>query len=304
MKTTNILIAGGSGFLGRSLEIYFQGTGCQVRLLTRNPKSENEIYWDAQNLGDWTSEVEWADVLINMTGKSVDCRYTEKNKREIISSRVDSTRILALAVQKAEQPPTAWLNAASATVYVHSETQEMTEDDGIIGDDFSMNVCKKWEAEFFQHDLMHTRRVALRTSIVMGKDGGAYPKLRQLAKLFLGGKQGSGNQFISWIHAFDFCKAVHFIIDHPEIVGAVNVVGPTPMRNKEFMAVLRKSLNRSFGLGQSKWLLELGARMIGTESELLLKSRNVIPERLLEKGFKFEFETVKECLDSLAKKRD
>lgn len=300
MKTINILIAGGTGFLGRSLETYFHGAGCQVHLLTRNPKGINEIYWDAQNIGDWTAEIEWADVLINMTGKSVDCRYTDKNKQEILSSRIDSTRVLAQAIQNAKQAPRVWLNAASSTIYVHSETQEMTEDDGIIGDDFSMNVCKKWEAEFFRHELMHTRRVALRTSIVMGQKGGAYPKLRQLTKLFMGGKQGNGNQFISWIHAVDFCKAVHFTIDHPEIVGAVNVVAPKPMRNKEFMAVLRKSLNRSFGLGQSKWLLELGAGIIGTESELLLKSRNVIPERLLEKGFEFKYKTVEACLENLA----
>ncbi|NOQ73191.1 MAG: TIGR01777 family protein [Crocinitomix sp.] len=302
MKTNNILIAGGSGFLGRSLETYFQAAGCQVHLLTRSPKAKNEIYWNAKNLGDWVAEVEWADVLINMTGKSVDCRYTEKNKLEILSSRIDSTQVLALAVQKTENPPTVWLNAASATIYVHSETQQMTEDDGIIGDDFSMNVCKKWETEFFKHDLLSTRRVALRATIVMGKDGGAYPKLRQIAKLFFGGKQASGNQFISWIHIVDFCAAVHFIIDHPEFVGPVNVAGPKPMRNKDFMTVLRKTVNRPFGLGQPKWLLELGARMIGTESELLLKSRNVIPERLLEKGFKFQFETVEECLGNLAKK--
>jgi uncharacterized protein (TIGR01777 family) len=299
MNTTNILIAGGTGFLGRSLETYFQTVGCEVHILTRNPKAKNEIYWDAQNSGSWTAELEWADVLINMTGKSVDCRYTEKNQQEIIASRIESTKILALAVQETKQPPNVWLNAASSTIYVHSETQQMTEDNGIIGDDFSMNVCKEWEAEFFQHDLMHTRRVALRTSIVMGKAGGAYPKLRQLTKLFMGGKQGNGNQFISWIHVVDFCKAVHFTIDHPEIVGPINIVAPQPMINKKFMAILRKSLNRSFGIGQPKWLLELGAAIIGTETELLLKSRNVIPERLLEKGFEFKYQTVEACLESL-----
>lgn len=300
MKLKNILIAGGTGFLGRSLERYFKGAGCNIRLLTRKPKAENEIYWDAQNYGEWLVDLEWADVLINMTGKSVDCRYTDKNKQEILSSRIDSTRILALAIQKAENPPNVWLNAASSTIYVHSETQEMTEDDGIIGDDFSMNVCKQWEAEFFKHNLQSTRRVALRTSIVLGKNGGAYPKLQQLTKLFFGGKQGNGNQFISWIHVVDFCKAVHFMMEDPAIVGAVNVVAPRPVRNRAFMGLLRQSLNRSFGIGQSKWLLELGAKIIGTETELLLKSRNVIPERLLEKGFKFEFETAEKCLKNLA----
>lgn len=299
MKTENILLAGGSGFLGRSLENFFQKAGFEVHILTRNPKAKNEIYWDAKSLGDWATEVEWADALINLTGKSVDCRYTDQNKNEILASRIDSTRILAEAVQRAKNPPNVWLNAASATIYVHSETQQMTEDDGIIGDDFSMNVCKKWEAEFFKHDLLSTRRVALRATIVMGKGGGAYPKLKQIAKLFLGGKQGSGNQFISWIHSVDFCAAVHFIMDHPEFVGAVNVAAPNPLRNKDFMELLRKSVNLPYGIGQPKWLLELGARIIGTESEILLKSRNVIPERLLEKGFKFRYETAKECLEDL-----
>ena len=300
MMNKKIVLAGGSGFLGRCLESHFVAQGAEVRILTRNPKAKNEVYWDAKNEGEWVAEIDGADVLINMAGKSVDCRYTDKNKKEILSSRLDSTRILAETIQKSGNPPNVWLNAASSTIYVHSETQQMTEDDGIIGDDFSMNVCKQWEAEFFKHDLLSTRRVALRTSIVMGKKGGAYPKLRLLTKLFMGGKQGNGSQFISWIHQKDFCKAVEYMMSHPEFVGPVNVVAPEPMRNKNFMKVLRKSLNRPFGFGQAKWLLELGARIVGTESELLLKSRNVIPERLIEKGFEFEFNTVESCLNDLA----
>lgn len=300
MKNRKILIPGGKGFLGQCLARYFTGMGCEVRILSRQPQRINEFYWDNNAIGEWIAEVEWADVLINLTGKSVDCRYTEKNKRKILNSRIDSTEILAKAIQKCENPPELWLNASSATIYVHSETQQMTEDEGIIGDDFSMNVCKSWEDKFFKAELQSTRRVALRTSIVLGKNGGAYPKLRQLTRLFMGGKQGNGNQFVSWIHAVDFCKAVDFIMEHPEIVGPINIAAPNPVRNNDFMKFLRKSLGRSFGIGQSKWLLELGAKIIGTETELLLKSRNVIPERLTEKGFVFQYNSVESCLNSLA----
>jgi uncharacterized protein (TIGR01777 family) len=283
------------------LSNYFHQKGDELKILTRNPKRPNEIYWDARQLGDWIAEIEWADAVINLTGKSVDCRYTEKNKQVIVNSRVESTAILAKAISKATSPPSVWLNSSSATIYVHSESQKMTEDEGIIGDDFSMNVCKKWEEEFFKIDLNTTRRVALRTSIVLGKNGGAYPKLKTLTRLFFGGKQGNGRQFISWIHADDFCHAVDFILQHPEIVGPINVVAPNPETNTNFMRRLRKSLKRPFGIGQPIWLLELGALIVQTETELLLKSRNVAPERLLEKGFEFLHPSLDTCLNDLAK---
>lgn len=301
IERKHILMAGGTGFLGQVLTRYFEGMGFQIKNLTRNPTRDTDIFWNAKELGDWTKEIAWADVVINLTGKSVDCRYTPKNQKEIIDSRVQSTNILAEAIEAAEEPPALWINAASATIYIHSETQQMTEDEGIIGDDFSMNVCKKWEAAFFRTNLDHTRRVALRTSIVLGKKGGAYPKLKQLTNLFFGGKQGNGDQFISWIHELDFCRAVDFIIHHPNLVGAINIAAPQPIRNKNFMAVLRKSLGKKMGIGQSKWVLELGAKIVGTETELVLKSRNVIPERLLEKGFDFQFNTVEASLADLSR---
>jgi uncharacterized protein (TIGR01777 family) len=295
-----ILLAGGSGFLGQLLSTYFLNQGDELKILTRTPKRPNEIYWDARQLGDWISEIEWADAVINLTGKSVDCRYTEKNRQLILNSRIESTAILAKAIAKADNPPEIWINSSSATIYVHSESQQMTEDEGIIGDDFSMNICKKWEEEFFKIDLNTTRRVALRTSIVLGKNGGAYPKLKTLTKLFLGGKQGNGRQFISWIHADDFCRSVHFILHHPEIVGPINLVAPNPETNKNFMSELRKSLNRPFGIGQPVWLLEVGAVIVQTETELLLKSRNVAPERLLEKRFEFLYPTLPSALKNLS----
>ncbi len=295
----NILIPGGTGFLGQVLEDYFKNQDHNVKILTRKPLAENHHFWNAQSVGEWTQWIDWADVVINLAGKSVDCRYTKKNRNAILNSRVESTAVLAQAIQQSENPPSVWINSSSATTYIHAETEQMTEDRGIIGDDFSMNICKQWEHEFFKHDLHRTRRVAMRTAIVLGKSDGAYPQLKKIAGLFLGGKQGNGRQYVSWIHTLDFCRAVEFIIEHKALVGAVNLSAPTPVRNKQFMQKLRISLKKKWGFGMSKWMLELGAAIIKTETELLLKSRNVVPERLLEHGFTFEFATVDEALGEL-----
>mgnify|MGYP001130851605 FL=1 len=178
-----IIIAAGTGFLGRNLENYFLDKNYEVKILTRNPKRKNEIFWDAKTIGIWKDELEYADVLINLAGKSVDCRYNDKNRKEIYNSRIDSTRVLQSAIDECQNPPKIWLNASSATIYVHSETHLNTEKNGIIGDDFSMNICKSWEKEFFKKENQNIRKVALRTSIVLGKNDGAFPKFKQIAKL-------------------------------------------------------------------------------------------------------------------------
>ena len=152
-----IIIAGGTGFLGNALKEYFRKKNGEVKILTRSPKSDHDIFWDGRSLGNWKSEVENADVLINLAGKSVDCRYTEKNKNEILSSRIESTKVLQEAVDLCDNPPKIWLNASSATIYVHSENQLNTEQNGIIGDDFSMNICKNWESEFFKKEMKNVR---------------------------------------------------------------------------------------------------------------------------------------------------
>lgn len=296
-----ILIAGGTGFLGKNLEKYFTEKGNQVYILTRKPERENEIYWDAGTIGEWKSALEEADVLINLTGKSVDCRYHEKNKQEIYTSRINSTKVLQEAVDQCMNPPGIWLNASSATIYVHSEKHLNTEEDGIIGDDFSMNICKSWEKEFFKINNRKVRKIALRTSIVLGNNGGAFPKLRMITKLGLGGKQGRGNQMVSWIHIDDFCKAVEWIIQHENISGAMNVTAPDPLSNSVMMEKLRKKLKVPFGLNAPVWQLEIASIFLKTETELLLKSRNVYPENLLKSGFKFSYYTFDEALDNLLK---
>lgn len=298
-KTMKIIIAGGTGFLGKSLEKYFTEKGDQVYILTRNPKRENEIYWDAQTIGEWKNSLENADVLINLTGKSVDCRYHEKNKKEIYSSRIDSTKILQKAVDQCSEKPKIWLNASSATIYIHSEKNLNTEENGIIGDDFSMNICKSWEKEFFDVKSEDIRKVALRTSIVLGKNGGAFPKLKMITKLGLGGKQGRGNQMVSWIHIDDFCKAVEWIIQRETISGVVNLTAPAPVSNENMMKKLRNKMKVPFGLNAPVWQLEVASIFLNTETELLLKSRNVYPEKLIKNGFQFIYSGFEEAIINL-----
>ena len=294
-----IIIAAGTGFLGNNLEKYFTGKGNQVYILTRNPKRKNEIYWDAKTLGEWKNLLESSDVLINLAGKSVDCRYTEENKKEIYDSRIESTKVLQQAINQCINKPTLWLNASSATIYVHSETHLNTEENGIIGDDFSMNICKSWGNEFFKSETENVRKVALRTSIVLGNNGGAFPKLKMLTKFGLGGKQGRGNQNVSWIHIDDFCRAVEFIIDNENMSGEINVTAPNPLSNEDFMWKLRKQMRIPFGLNATVWQLEIASIFLNTETELLLKSRNVYPERLVKSGFQFTYPNIEEVFVNL-----
>jgi hypothetical protein len=294
-----IIITAGTGFLGKNLEKYFTEKGHQVYILTRNPKRKNEIFWDAKTLGEWKGILENADVIINLAGKSVDCRYTEKNKQEIYSSRINSTRILQQAIDQCTHKPKIWLNSSSATIYVHSEKNVNTEENGIIGDDFSMNICKSWENEFSKSETENVRKVALRTSIVLGNNGGAFPKLKMFTKFGLGGKQGRGNQKVSWIHIQDFCRAVEFIINDENIFGKINITAPNPLANQEFMKNLRKEMKVPFGLNAPVWQLEIASIFLKTETELLLKSRNVYPEKLLKDGFQFLFPDVESAFHNL-----
>jgi len=243
--------------------------------------------------------LENADVLINLTGKPVDCRYNEKNKKEIFDSRIYSTKVLQQAIDECQNPPKNWLNASSATIYVHSETHLNTEANGIIGDDFSMNICKSWEKEFFKKENQNIRKVALRTSIVLGKNGGAFPKFKQISKLGLGGKQGRGNQMMSWIHIDDFCEAVNFIIYNENLKGAINITAPKPLSNEKMMKQLREYFKISFGIPSPVWLLEIAAIFIKTETELMLKSRNVYPEILIDNAFQFRYDNFEKALDKL-----
>lgn len=288
-----IVIAGGTGYLGRLLIDHFRKEKeNEIYVLTRSQKLNTAevhyLQWDGVTKGYWTSFLENVDVLINLAGKSVNCRYTEKNKTEIYKSRLESTAILCEVVQHLVSPPKVFIQSSSATIYEHSENKLMTEAEGTIGIDFSMDVCKKWEEVFNSYELPKTKKIVTRTSIVLGNKGGAFPLMKRLTQLGMGGKQGKGNQFISWITEEDYIKAIEFLISKPE--GVYNLCVPNPIRNKEFQKILRKRLKKTVGIPSSKWMLKIGAKLIGTETELLLKSRKVYPEKLLKLDYSFTTE--------------
>lgn len=297
-----LVIAAGTGFLGQALISHFENKVENIVVLTRgksiSKKNVRYVHWNAKTMTGWETELEDADALINLAGKSVDCRYTEENKNEIMTSRIDSTVALNKAVVQCTNPPKHWLNSSTATIYRHSTDKQMDEVSGEIGHDFSMNVAKVWEKSFFKTETPQTKKTALRTSIVLGKKGGALIPLKRLAQLGFGGKQGSGKQFVSWIHEKDFTRAVAYILDK-EIEGVVNVVSPTPVQNKDFMEAIRYKVNAPFGIPIGESLLKIGAKIIGTETELVLKSRNVIPKRLTDNGFKFIYADLYKALNRL-----
>lgn len=294
-----IVIAGGTGYLGKVLINHFsKDNKNSIFILSRKQYVNNGaisyLKWDGKSKGYWVSFLEDIDVLINLTGKSVNCRYTVANKEEIYSSRIDSTNLLCKVVQELKFPPKVFIQSSSATIYRHSEDKLMTEKEGEIGVDFSMDVCKKWETVFNSNKLQKTRKIITRTSIVIGNNGGAFPIMKRLAEYGFGGKQGSGNQFVSFIAEEDYAKAIEFLIDKES--GVYNLCVPNPIKNKDFQKKLRQKLNCFIGISTPKILLKLGALLIGTESELILKSRKVYPEKLLENGFEFfckNFEDIK-----------
>ncbi|HEU6448739.1 MAG TPA: TIGR01777 family oxidoreductase [Verrucomicrobiae bacterium] len=304
-----IILAGGSGFLGNALAGKFIASGHEVFILTRRPKNRNgvtEILWDAKSPGDWTKVVDGADVVINLTGKSVDCRYNKKNRREIISSRIDSTRILGEAISRSANPPRVWLNSSSATFYKHSLNRPMDEA-GETGftpeakDEFSVEVIRQWENALNAAVTPRTRKVALRTAIVFARNGEAFRAFRTLARFGLGGAMVGGKQMVSWIHEMDFCRAIEYIIANDSFRGPVNVAAPNPLPNSEMMRCFRKSSGVPIGLPATKWMLEIGAFVLRTETELLIKSRYVVPGKLQDSGFQFKFLKFSDALADLCK---
>lgn len=306
MKYKKIILAGGNGYLGTVLADHFKTLAEEVIILARHPKTAESnirtLVWDGKTEGDWVNELENADLLVNLCGKNVNCRYNEKNKREILDSRINPTNLLNRVIAKLEHPPKLWINSASATIYRHAEDRPQTETDGEIGEGFSVDICKAWEKAFFETDIPRVRKVALRIGIVFGKSDAVFPRLLNLVKIGFGGKQGNGRQMVSWIHEQDVVGIVEWLLEHPEIKGVLNATAPNPVTNAEQMHIIRKAYGMPFGLPAPAWLLAIGSVVIGTEPELILKSRWVLPKRLLETGYVFKYpgmkEAVGECLET------
>jgi len=301
MKPT-VIIAAANGFIGKEL-ISFLSNNYRIIGLVRKPQAStplvNYLIWDGRSVGDWSFEFESAEAVINLAGKSVNCRYNERNKAAIYASRLDSTRAIGEAINRCANKPKVWINAASATIYAHSLDKPNTEENGVIGTGFSVDVCQQWEACFNSYAQPGVRQVILRTAIVLGKNGGVMVPFRNLVRLGMGGKMADGQQVFSWIHETDLCRAVQFFIENEQTEGVYNLSAPNPVKNETFMRTLRKVLNTPFGIPQPKWLLRFGARLIGTETELIFKSRFVLPERLQKAGFVFEHPEIEECLEDL-----
>lgn len=295
-----LIIAGGTGFLGKALIDYFKNKVDSIVVLTRSKGyitgNIEYVQWDAKTIGSWSKHFEGCDVLANMTGRSVDCRYTKKNKKIILDSRTESTQILGQAIAETKNPPKVWINSSTATIYRHSLNLEMGEKNGEIGTGFSVSVAKAWEKSFFEQQTPLTRKIALRTSIVLGKKGGALAPIKNLAKIGFGGKQGPGNQKFSWIHVDDFVRSIDFIIQNQELKGPINVASPKPTTNSNLMKSVRKAVKIPFGIPLPKFLLEIGSVIIQTETELIMKSRNVIPEKLLAARFEFKYPLLNDAL--------
>jgi len=303
MKYKKIILAGGNGYLGGVFANYYRDLADEVIVLSRSPKPASgnikTVVWDGCTEGEWANELAGADMLINLCGKNVNCRYTEANRREIIASRIIPTTLLGAVIAKLEDPPKLWINITSATIYRHAEDRPQDEETGDIGYGFSIDVCKAWEKTFFEIHTPQTRKIALRMGIVLGMSDSAFPRLLNLVKFGLGGKQGDGQQYMSWIHEQDAARVTQWLLDHTKLNGVINCTAPVPIKNAEFMADIRHVYGIPFGLPAPAWLLTVGAAIIGTETELILKSRWVLPKQLTDSGYTFLFSNAEYAIKDL-----
>lgn len=309
-----IVIPGGSGQVGTVLARAFVADGHDVVVLSRKvePRDWQVLAWDGETIGDWAGEIDGADVVINLAGRNVNCRYNAENRRQIMDSRVNSTRVVGEAIVASANPPKVWLQASTATIYAHSF--DMANDDvtGTIGGDepdapdtwrFSIEVAKAWEKAANEAETPNTRKVLMRSAMTMGPDGdGIFDVMLGLVRKGLGGTAGSGRQYISWIHEQDFIRSVNWLIEHDELLGPINIASPNPVPNREFMRIFREAWGTRIGLPAMEWQLTIGAILMRTETELILKSRRVVPKLLTDAGFAFEFPVWEEAVRDLVKR--
>jgi uncharacterized protein (TIGR01777 family) len=296
-----IVIPGGSGQVGQILARHFHARGHMVTVLSRSPRPApwRVLSWDGVTPGGWISALEQSDVCINLAGRSVNCRYTPSNRSMIRESRIQSTRLLNQVLSSRNRAPRLWVNASTATIYRHALDRSMNEAEGELGGNepcapetwsFSIDVAKGWEEAFFSTPTPLTRKIAMRSALTLSPDrGGVFDVLLGLVRHGLGGRQGTGTQFVSWIHEADFVRAIDLLIAHEELSGVVNLASPNPLPNCDFMRALRDAWGIRVGFPSPKWIIEIGAWLMRTESELVLKSRRVVPGRLLAAGFQFLF---------------
>jgi uncharacterized protein len=312
MNKPRIILAGGSGYLGQALAAHLLKKDWDVTVLTRTPRVNGmvgrQVAWDGRTLGRWQPELDGAEAIVNLTGKSVNCRYHARNAREILGSRVDSTRVIGEAIARCAMPPPVWLNAGTATIYRHTfgepwDESGETEASDEAKDRFSVEVAWAWEKALGEAQVTQTRKISLRMAMVLGLGtNSVFPVLRRLSRVGLGGAMGGGRQYVSWMHEADYCRAIEWLITHKEIEGPVNLVAPHPLTNAEMMRTLREVCRVPLGLPASRWMLEVGAFLLRTETELIIKSRRVIPGRLLDWGFVFEFPTIREAFEDLQRR--
>ncbi|REJ75563.1 MAG: TIGR01777 family protein [Acidobacteria bacterium] len=309
-----IVIPGGSGQVGSVLRRAFVRDGHEAIVLTRNPDpgDPSEVFWDGSSDGEWTHSLEGADAVINLAGRNVNCRYNPANRREIMSSRVDSARVVGEAIASSGDSPKVWLQMSTATIYEHTYGPANDDLTGVIGGNepgapdtwnFSIDVATSWEKAANDIETRNTRKVLMRSAIVMSPDrGGPFDVLLWLVRMGLGGTAGDGRQFVSWVHDRDFVSAVCFLIENDSLEGPVNIAAPNPIPNAEFMRELREAWGAWFGIPSPEFLLELGAIFLRTETELILKSRRVVSKRLTDTGFEFEFTDWKRAAEDLCER--
>ncbi len=301
-----IVIAGGTGFIGQSIIRNWPDEQVNFHILSTNHSKcgDNIHYWDGQSLGEWIEILKDTDVLINLAGRSVNCRYTQEHMEEILNSRINSTKVLNKALSLLDNPPPIWINAGTGTIYRNEYQRPNTEQDGILGEGFSVEVAKAWENEFFKAKTPNIRMVALRTGFVLGKEGDLFQTFKKHTLLGLNKKHGSGKQMISWVHELDVVRAIYHILLRPNLNGVVNVCTPNSLTDKDFLTVFRKKLSVKFGIPMPLWMLNIGAFICKSEVELLLKSRWYYPEKLIDDGFEFEYPDLESCLDNLINGKD
>ena len=290
-----IILAGGSGFVGSALAPALRTKGYEPLVLGREIA---DLQWDGKTLGDWARALDGAEAVVNLTGKNINCRHTEENRREILRSRVDSVRVLGEAIARCAVPPKIFVQA-SGVGYYGDTGNRVADEDSPPGADFPAEVCRQWEGAFENFELPATRKVILRLGVVLGRDGGALPMLEKITRWFLGGAVGNGRQYISWIHVADAVRMFTSAIEQLELTGVFNATSPAPVRNSEFMRELRRALHRPWSPPAPAPLARLGAWLMGTEGELALTSSRCVPRRFLKHGFDFRFPNLRDAFADL-----